>query len=799
MKKIIICDKLNEHNLLKEYFKENSKAILFDYEFMSLDNLYTKYHFKFNSNLSLYYHLDKALRKKGLSNKKIYQSPIFLSSLNNLILKINLFSLDHTKLAIDNELSLILDSLIEKCKYGLKLFHKQYENKEIIISYYRNIDSYEDNYFINKYPKIKRINPTLSKESKLFRNKYLNPKFLIKNLINKLNTSNHHDYDLICLDENYYSLLKFHFHKDFNKSSEIVIKTDHSLNIILEKLILNYEKKASELLLLLDNYLFNKDCLEFYKSNFTKDTIISEIYDLKEYVKLLFNFLKIQEIKEEYLIIIKNYLETNSDYLKKEYLNILAADLAKLDFNLNENKNTIHNFNSLDYSKKKLVIIGANLDNFPAVNKDPFFADDLIYDDKQIAEKLSYYKNNYELLKTYEEIYFYEAHMDFSANEIIPSTIISDFNDQKLQVNFIKDDINTSRLDQALEIKLSREVIAKKLQKNNDKISFSISAIEDYLESNFNFYLKYLLKLSNRYNFNKDNISLGMIFHSYLEKGDLKLEEDIKDLKEKYPAYHKTIDVLKEIMINRVREMKLKLSELDHYFKDPAKYEYKIENYCFKEDQNFYLYEKDGLLDVADSALISYDKKRSFNFSEYYFNAKIDYLRQDEKQLLIIDFKSSNHKLTKSDIIENNSLQLFFYALIASYELEKEIAGVYYLNLKNDSNKAEIMKTSSSKDYLFILGSIDNKPNFNFNGLNFKEEFSEIKKLSTKFTKEEIKKDDNLKENDDDLVTYLKYYTFKKIDEAINGILASEFRINPADYKTENYTLSELLQKGIYN
>lgn len=355
-----------------------------------------------------------------------------------------------------------------------------------------------------------------------------------------------------------------------------------------------------------------------------------------------------------------------------------------------------------------------------------------------------------------------------SGNNQFLETLISNFNEEKIN----EDDFNlVKNLDEKFKDKIN-QINAKYFQQEgleNEKLKdfffkdekFSISQIESFYNCPYKHFLEYGLKIKPLEKSDLSKREIGNIIHEvcslsvdYLENNDPKvLGEKLFDTvikQEKYYALVKSsqnatllTSLRKECgKIVEAIEFHIKNSGFTKHFKEKRFYQnfYEIYNKIMNENINQNL----SLTGAVD---------------------RIDY---DDKNFMILDYKTGSTKIGYSDIYYGKKLQLFTYLIMLEnnskkiFNSENYLSGIgaFYMPIKNKIIKENEDKFAHYKlngiysininelakiDKLFLVNEeksrvFEEKIKFDENGINFdkdtyaltEKEFIKLKKLVLK-------------------------------------------------------------------
>ncbi len=368
---------------------------------------------------------------------------------------------------------------------------------------------------------------------------------------------------------------------------------------------------------------------------------------------------------------------------------------------------------------------------------------------------------------------------DIAFNNIFKSFNYLDINDDKIKetfVWFLNDERFLEKIEHIkeglLKIEDDKDDYINKSLLNKvyeyNKIFSSVSKLEEFKKCPFSYFLKYTLNIKERETNILDYLKIGNIYHNILEEFSNKILKDsvnIEDITEE--------DVY--ILVNDIVDNLCKSEDFISMFEASAKYRY-------------YISRIKKIIGMSANAIINQIKDGSFipkyfeidfdninKESKIYKNIKIDLkdnyemilkgkidrvdklFIEDKEYIKILDYKSSDKKLSVDKVYYGLQLQILMYLdtfiKIEQNMQNKEIlpAGAFYFQVKEDMIEEKDKKDALQKkfDLKGIIAKDENvKKGFNKNGDGKKlkgvsssdemsiDEFKDLLLLSNIVTKE---------------------------------------------------------------
>lgn len=452
--------------------------------------------------------------------------------------------------------------------------------------------------------------------------------------------------------------------------------------------------------------------------------------------------------------------------------------------------------NSYYKPNKKLYVVGANSENFPALKQDAGLFSDLelekLETDLKIqpkikdANRLSFYKALQVLFSFTDSVSLSYSLVGESGSRQFASNIFKNFSNRFLSFNKplcvlktkanVIDSFNENEILNLFALKLKNDkdflrhfyisenfkekaVLEKtlteyygykffndfdeKIDKNLIKLNtFTASNLENYFTCPNKFLYKDVLKLKKFETEKLDARIFGNIVHScvYYFAKNLTENETIQNEIIENVFNKKEFEKLKflENSVQRLNNLKQEIK--------------KLFNFILKQQQS------------SNFKLTKAEYK--FNLAENNFMLKgfVDRIDETDDEFIVIDYKTGNTKIEYADIVFCKKIQLILYAKILEKILNKKCAGIYYLSLSDDFSKNNKLK--------IYLNGITKNSNNNLHLLD--NNFAIDKTVKSEFF--EFKEKYILNENE---FNNLLNKTYQKVKNAIEEINNANFKASP--------------------
>ena len=243
--------------------------------------------------------------------------------------------------------------------------------------------------------------------------------------------------------------------------------------------------------------------------------------------------------------------------------------------------------------------------------------------------------------------------------------------------------------------------------------NMSVSKVENYANCPYNFFLNNGLKLKEREVAEIKPLDVGNILHKvaelFVKQLKVVTENNIKDVVSK---------IL--VIIQEDDEFKIIFDSLDSFRINSIKDE--ANRFC----EAIYYQIYNGEFKVLKPEYRIQTVLNGINFKGF-----VDRIDEIEDYIRIIDYKTGSEKFDFAQLYYGLKIQLFLYAKLISEQLNKKVAGCFYMPVKNSFSKTNTSKYENYKlDGVFdesveILKAMDKN-------INFEEYKSDIVSLSIK-------------------------------------------------------------------
>lgn len=484
--------------------------------------------------------------------------------------------------------------------------------------------------------------------------------------------------------------------KEFISANPFNLKSTTSLSILNDFFNFDLEQFLSYQTFILDDPILNKHDIKYFNQlnensmediNYLQSTLSSLINsDEIKTIENTFNFM-LEESYDDDLVSISNLLLSNKEALitAKDKLYFLSnLLLSKSSHLINSDHVVVSGLNAHRYfNKENVIILGASIKNFPNISKlsgviDENYVKNLKYPSK--TKRFNTQLQNLDDIKLAENMYIFYPLSSNEGKSIEPSFSLLNFaydfsNEKQKRYNLVENDYYKKR-----EYKLDPSY-AKKLFFNDNILSGSISAFEQYNKCNYAYYLKYGLKIFPK--------SLPSLSHAYLGSVTHLIIEKIVSSQmsgSSYPSLEEIITIINSAfasleLLNDPKVDIVKLSLIKNFIPVLELLETMDKDTHFKpialEDSFTY--------NIKDKILINgyIDRVDKFN----------DYIR-------VIDYKSSTRSLDETKLKQGLQLQLITYLMAASQKFTLKPSGAYYTMLRVYPSNNKAFSVYKSNPYI---------------------------------------------------------------------------------------------------
>ena len=438
---------------------------------------------------------------------------------------------------------------------------------------------------------------------------------------------------------------------------------------------------------------------------------------------------------------LSNTLDEIHDELDAEFISKLILTISLTKVIPYSNFCTITDLTHPVPSKEISYILGCSGRAYPSVPTKKGLFDE------------AYVSNITEYPSLNERHHAYMKELDWvhhSGNHIVYSYATNDYQGREIQLAFDIKQLNKDETSWKLvsnhvsnkeEHKLDSDTAEKLFTNENHLIKGSISSIERYFNCPYSYFIQSGLKVRDESLSTSDNAQIGTISHSVMENA-------VKKYGKSYPKI--TDEEIKEILNPYFNELDIihpTEQELHNLTKERLFHSLRIAI--------------DYLQDIEDNTLFkpshTEEHFESTIFDGLFLNGIIDRVDEVNGKFRIVDYKSSEHELSATNIKAGLQLQLLTYLIVEASKNHATPTGAYYYNM-------QVKNTA-----LPASGGYSVKKGIELKELNeelFKEEMYDSRKL----------KGWAFEETSDEYTDYKKYYKPAKL----------------YDYQTVNEVIHEL-------
>lgn len=393
-----------------------------------------------------------------------------------------------------------------------------------------------------------------------------------------------------------------------------------------------------------------------------------------------------QHNQETEVYALKERIESLSDVLDSPYFTVLLKHTLLQPHSVQEpDFNQIIVSSYQDYPPfitDKMVILGINTQSYPA------------FSEKQglINESFLQHIPNYPTLE--KRVAFHNSQMENifkCSKELIISFSLMDYEGKAYEKPLIVDKMNLNfkkwPIIEGNPLPLSindlDSELAKKLFFNNGQLFGSVSSFETYFKNSYQYFIERGLKVRRPRPLGPDEALMGTINHGIME-----------NLVKDYPNYvdisvetieHYTLIEYKKHLTNTPFHqflMKRNVKQIELLLRKLKQYEQESPYQTLGHEETFKHY----------TQLISDDR--------IVINGIVDRVDGNDNEMLILDYKSSDQALNQKEVLNGRKLQLITYGMILSELHNKDLIGVYYINMNTNFINTSLFQYSLTKGIL---------------------------------------------------------------------------------------------------
>ena len=398
---------------------------------------------------------------------------------------------------------------------------------------------------------------------------------------------------------------------------------------------------------------------------------------LKEAIILSFETIA-KDDKES--LMIKKIIEAHKDHLNESF-DLLRQELEALTYEDDQDGIKIFDLHKSTIRKKQLFVLDPNSEVYPDFKVKEGFLDEKALektDYPALAKRYSDYMEHFKFFSTCDTTTFVLAESTLDGKALIYDERFKKLPD----VDFKLASITDRKIDYDLKLKDSTIFFEDEVLKG------SISSFESWFRCPYSYFLKRALKLYEPKTSDLDAAMTGTIFHKVMEE---LIKDKGKEYTNGYEAtvtrvldhYHEMLELIypkrKEeitILIDKIAQnLELELQVLDDIEKntdyEPADNEYHI-------DETF--------LDRSDAKV---------HINGYIDRIDVRKEKDEPRYFRILDYKTSDHTLSKEAIAKGEKLQLLTYIVMYRLISHLEAAACLYVNIKHPPLKIDDFKFST--------------------------------------------------------------------------------------------------------
>lgn len=427
----------------------------------------------------------------------------------------------------------------------------------------------------------------------------------------------------------------------------------------------------------LEEYTLFRNEKGYYHDNEEMVNSINEKYfdELKKLLSLDFNealvyvFDLIKDNDDESLSI-KNIIERYTANLKDSYF-IYREEILNLKKANDDNGLKVIDYHEDIYYKDYIFVLKPDMHVYPGFKPLDGFIKEKSILNTTYPDIRSRFENHLELFDYFnnsKETIFFLVQSTFDGKAVEYDDAIDKYPD--INIDYVINEYN-DYLD--YNHKINKDNARKSFIRDNE-LRGSISSFEKYFKCPYSYFLNYGLKLKDPELYDLNAALTGTLVHEIMEKA-------VRNNPKNYPRDFET--VLKDTI------MSYKDKLLNMYPNEKGVIEasmQRIENAIILEMEFTRFMENESDYQASKMELKFNEIFLSHNGIDLRLRGIIDRVDELVDRFRIVDYKTSVHSLSKTDIAKGIQLQLLTYALI--YEkMSHDIAnGVFYCNIKHAGN-----------------------------------------------------------------------------------------------------------------
>lgn len=406
---------------------------------------------------------------------------------------------------------------------------------------------------------------------------------------------------------------------------------------------------------------------------------------ISEVLIKIFNHLQ-QYNQESEVYVLKERIESLSDDLDSPYFGVLLKHTLLQPLSIqHKDSNQIIVAGYQDYPPfitDQMVILGINTQSYPAFSEQQGL----------INESFLQHIPNYPTLE--KRVAFHNSQMENifkCSKELIISFSLMDYEGKTFEKPLIVDKMNLEFKKWPiiegnplpLSIKPLTSELAQQLFFRDHQLFGSVSSFETYFKNSYQYFIERGLKVRRPQPLGPDEALMGTINHGIMENlvrdfpnyVDVSLETIEQYTQNEYEKHLTDTPFHQFLMKRNIKQIELLLRKLKLYEQDNP-YQTLGHEETFKHYTQL----------ISDDRIV--------------INGIVDRVDGNESEMLILDYKSSDQSLSQKEVLNGRKLQLITYGMILSELHQKNLMGVYYINMNTNFINTSLFQYSLTKGIL---------------------------------------------------------------------------------------------------
>lgn len=393
------------------------------------------------------------------------------------------------------------------------------------------------------------------------------------------------------------------------------------------------------------------------------------------------------------VLTLKNRLESIYDTLDSDNLELLLTTIINQPISSSKGNN--HKILIADYRSfplfpiKNLTLLGLSTKSFPGfTQKSGLYNEEFVShcpNYPSLVSRINVHMSQMETLKTCSEnLILSSAIMNYEGKAIEKPFEIESFLKEK-NIEFKSWPIIEP--DPApLRVSNLEESLSQRLFFNEEKqLLGSVSSFENYYKNSYQYFIEKGLKVKRPKKLELDSALVGTISHDVLENTVKSYPTMYFNLSNKdvQPYLKKYVEPLNDLLKHKTEWFELVFERIENQVVSTL---HKMKDY-----QN------------ATTTLPARFEERFSGYTHLIPNEKIiiggfvDRIDENETDMIVLDYKSSDQRVSDQEVLDGQKLQLITYGMILAELHQKNLVGVYYVNMSTPYPRVTLSKYSLTK------------------------------------------------------------------------------------------------------